>query len=335
MTVSILASMSQALWRILESQDIDPAQVFRDAGLDTRSWNEPYARFSDAALDRAWIKAIELTSNPCLGLMAGRFSNPVSLHALGFAVLASDSLYDAMSRLVRYTDLISIGLKLQLSVAGEDCRLAIDPVSLQPGALAARTDAFLSGLIDVSRTMTSNDLAPKALTLRRRAPRCAAEYYALFRAPITFAATTDSITFERGIAERPLPTSNRVLARQCEQIIDDYLIRFSANTFSDRVRTRLIELLSSGAFAEADVARKMNVSPRTLQRRLADEGTSFKVLLDEARQELALRFIGERSLSIKEASYLLGFSEPGNFSRAFKRWTGTTPSSYRTEASGR
>jgi AraC-like DNA-binding protein len=93
-------------------------------------------------------------------------------------------------------------------------------------------------------------------------------------------------------------------------------------------------VLPSGAFSEADLAEALHISPRTLQRRLADEGTSFKVLLDEARRELALRLIGERRMSIKETSYLLGFSEPGNFSRAFRRWTGAAPSRFRGSGTG-
>jgi AraC-like DNA-binding protein len=156
----------------------------------------------------------------------------------------------------------------------------------------------------------------------------------LFRAPVTFGAARDAIEFPRDIAERTLPTSNRAVAHANDQLINDYLARVNATDFSGRVRSRLIDVLPSGAFSEADLAEALHISPRTLQRRLADEGTSFKVLLDEARRELALRLIGERRMSIKETSYLLGFSEPGNFSRAFRRWTGAAPSRFRGSGTG-
>jgi len=303
--------------------------VFRESGLDPRRWDSPDARFSDERLDRAWLRAAELTGDPCLGLRAARFINPGSLHALGFAWLVSDTLYDALTRLVRYFEVISNGVGLELSVSGDECRLTMDRILLGRSALAYRLDAAWAALIAMCRLNLSDDYAPLSLTLSRPAPPCTADFYRLFGCPVTFAAPCDAMTFARASVEQPLPTANRVLARTNEQVIADYLARFHANSFPDRVRTRLIELLPGGTYNEETVAQSLNVSRRTLQRRLADDGTSFKVLLDEARRELAVRYIGEKRLSIKETSYLLGFGEPGNFTRAFKRWTGEPPSRFR------
>ena len=136
----------------------------------------------------------------------------------------------------------------------------------------------------------------------------------------------------RAATEHPLPTANRELARANDRVVTDYLERFTAQHFADRVRVRLVELLSSGVAHEDEVARSLHVSRRTLQRRLAEQGTNYKTLFDEARRELALRYIGEQGMSIKEATYVLGFSEPSNFTRAFKRWTGASPSQYREQA---
>jgi AraC-like DNA-binding protein len=324
--------MSQTLWRLLEARAIDPEPVFRGAGLDPAQWNEPYTRFANENLDRAWARATELTGDPCIGLDAARFVSPASLHALGFAWLASDTLHDALSRLVRYAEVIGGDLSLRLEVSGESCRLTVERAQLSGDAVPQRHDAFWAALLGMCRMITSDTLAPLSLELRRLEPECVAAFYRLFQAPVSFGALRDSIAFARDIAERPLPTANRVLAHANEQVIEDYLTRINADTLGDRVRSHLIDLLPSGEFSEAAIARALHLSPRTLQRRLADEGTGFKVLLDEARRELALRFIGERRLSIKETSYLLGFSEPGNFSRAFRRWTGQAPSAYVTEA---
>jgi len=329
MSITVIASASQTLWRILESCGVEPAPVFREAGLDPRRWNETDARFDDESLDLAWLRAVDLTGDPCLGLHAARFINPGSLHALGFAWLVSDSLHDALARLVRYFDMISNGVGLELSVSGDTCRLAIDRMLFMHSALPYRMDAFWAALIAMCRMSLSADFAPTSLTLSRPAPPCAADFYGLFRCPIDFAAPRDAMTFARDAVEQPLPTANRILARTNERVIADYLARFHADSFPDRVRTRLIELLPGGAYNELTVAQSLNVSRRTLQRRLAADGTSFKVLLDEARHELAVRYIGEQRMSIKEASYLLGFGEPGNFTRAFKRWTGEAPSRFR------
>lgn len=333
MAVSLLASTSQVLWRILASEGKDPREVFEMAGLDKRRWQEPDGRFADRDLDRAWATAVQRTGNPCLGLKAAGHLNPASLHAFGFAWLASETLHDGLSRLVRYAELISDGLSLELSVAGNECRLSIDRVILEPTAMGPRLDAFWAALISLCRTLVTPDLSPLSVTLRRPEPSCAAEYFSLFRSPVEFSALNDSMTFDREAAEQRLPTANRALARANDQVIADYLARYKATDLPGQVRARMIELLPAGGLNEAQVANALNVSSRTLQRKLADAGTSYSVLLDDARQELARRFIGEQRLSIKEASYLLGFSEPGNFSRAFRRWTGQAPSRYRERVS--
>jgi AraC-like DNA-binding protein len=329
MTASLISTASQVLWRILEAEGVDPTPIFNQAGLDPQWWNKPYSRFPETRLDEAWFRATELLGDPCIGLKAARFFNPASLQALGFAWLASDTLYDALSRLVRYSHLLSDGLNLQLTVSKDICRLTIEHTQIEGRAEAQRIDAFWAALLAFSRMITSEELSPKRLSLRRLPPPCIDKFYALFRAPVSFAAPKDGIEFGREIAERTLPTSNRVLAHANDQVINNYLAHINANDLPGRVKSRLVELLPSGVCSEAEVADALHVSLRTLQRRLADQGTSFKVLLDEARRELAMHFISEGRYSIKETSYLLGFAEPGNFSRAFRRWTGTTPSRFR------
>ena len=99
-----------------------------------------------------------------------------------------------------------------------------------------------------------------------------------------------------------------------------------------QVRVRLTEQLSSGHATQDSVADALHMSLRTLQRRLNNEGTSYRGLLDETRRELAAHYMAESHRPINEITYLLGFSEPSNFSRAFRRWTGKSPSAYRAQS---
>jgi AraC-like DNA-binding protein len=96
-----------------------------------------------------------------------------------------------------------------------------------------------------------------------------------------------------------------------------------------RVRSKLIERLPSGRVDEGDIAASINLSQRSLQRKLQQQGVSFTGLLDSSRRELGLQYVRDSQYSLNEVAYLLGFSEPGNFSRAFKRWYGKPPSQYR------
>ncbi|MEZ5585872.1 MAG: AraC family transcriptional regulator [Sedimenticolaceae bacterium] len=324
-----ITTASQTLWRVIESYDLDPAPVFRQAGLDPAQWNEPGARFEEVRLDQAWLIATELTSDPCIGLRVARCFNPASLQSLGFAWLTSDSLYDALARTVRYFRAISDAVELELSLAGDECRLSIGKILYRRRSQDQSRDALWASVISLCRVSTGEGFAPVSLELARPQPPCVADFYALFRAPIRFGADRDVMVFRREDVERPLPTANRALALHNERIVADYMTRLDEDNFADRVRIRLIESLPSGGIEAEDVARALNMSVRTLQRRLADEGTSYTALLDRARHELAVRFIGEQRMPVKEATFVLGFSEPANFSRAFKRWTGVSPTEFR------
>ena len=129
-----------------------------------------------------------------------------------------------------------------------------------------------------------------------------------------------------------LPIGNAELARVNGHVMLEYLARFDTKSIGLRVRTKLLEQLPSRHACESSVAEALNMTERTRQRRLRDEGTSYKGLLDEVRRELAAQCVAELNLSFSEGTYLLGFSEHSKFSRAFKRWTGKSPSVYRAAA---
>jgi AraC-like DNA-binding protein len=328
MDYTTIATGSQVLWRMLESYGHDPAPVFRAAGIDVERWRDPLARFNNAQLDGLWRQAVELVGDPCFGLRAMQCWHPSQAHALGYAWLASDTLMDALERLVRYFRLVTEVAVLELAETSVECRLSL-PTRPHLEVIHERTDAFWAVFIGLCRMSAGERFAPAAVHLRRPEPPCAGEYYGLFKAPVTFGAAVDTMIFRREDLHRPLPTGNRELARANEQVIDDYLKRLDLTDVAGRVRARLLETLSSGEVDEERMAQFLNLSRRTLQRRLAEEDTSFKEVVDETRRDVALRYVGNPRVPIKEVSYLLGFSEPSNFTRAFRRWTGKSPSDYR------
>jgi AraC-like DNA-binding protein len=140
------------------------------------------------------------------------------------------------------------------------------------------------------------------------------------------------LSFERSRGLAPLSTAHPELARMNDQTVIDYLARFDRENITMQVRSKIIEQLPEGRPSQGDIAVKLNTSLRSLQRRLRDQDTSFKELLSNTQQELALSYIRDSSRSIGEITYLLGFSEPSNFTRAFKRWTGKSPGEYREHA---
>ena len=168
--------------------------------------------------------------------------------------------------------------------------------------------------------------------MKRPRPDCSDRFEALFRSPVEFGADSNALYFDPVALREPLPGANPELARANDQVVIDYLGRFDREHLSMQVRSRLIELLPGGQPAQKDIASSLNISVRNLQRRLHAEGVSFKHLLDETRKDLATQYIQDSHRRIGEITYLLGFSEPSNFTRAFRRWTGVSPNEFRQRA---
>ena len=121
----------------------------------------------------------------------------------------------------------------------------------------------------------------------------------------------------------------QLLVRLNDQAVTDYLARYDLADFATQVRRLLIETLPESGPDQAVIARELNVSKRQLQRELQTRGYSFKQLADEVRRDLAISYLEEKQKSIGEITFMLGYSEPANFGRSFKKWTGTTPGEYR------
>ena len=138
--------------------------------------------------------------------------------------------------------------------------------------------------------------------------------------------------FKYETVSEPLATANPELVRINDQVVTEYLAHLDRNDVTMRVRSQLIERLPGGNVDEADIASSINISQRSLQRKLKAQGMSFTRVLDDTRRELSLQYVRDSQHSLNEVGFLLGFAEPGNFSRAFKRWYGKSPSQFRQQA---
>lgn len=179
---------------------------------------------------------------------------------------------------------------------------------------------------------------PLQVTLRQPAPAYRARYAEVFGCPIGFDQPDDSIAFRAEDLELPLLSVNADLHGLLVGAADAQLERIGAGE-ADSLRLRVVQamrrLLHSDEPTLAAVAGELHLSERTLQRRLAEQQSSFTDLLDAVRHESALAYLREQRISVGEVGYLLGFSTPSSFFRAFKRWTGTTPQGWRLGLAGR
>ena len=328
-TQSTIGSWAGTIIRALQAQGLDGEGLARAAGLDPALLRDPDARVARDALTRLWRLAVEAAGDPCFGLTAIRFAAPTSFHALGYAVLASATLGEALERVVRYRRLIGDVVALRLTHSETRSRFVID-VSAAPGAVPFEAvDAFAAGIVLQARVLRGErGFNPTAVSFERPPPPAIQPFRRVFRAPLAFSQPQTWLEFHRADLETPLPAANAELARQNDEAISRYLARLENAGVSSRVRRALLDTLPNGAAAKSAIARRLGMSPRTLQRHLAGEGTTFKELVADARMQLARDYLEERRVPVTEIAFVLGFADVSAFSRAFKRWTGQSPRAY-------
>jgi AraC-like DNA-binding protein len=173
---------------------------------------------------------------------------------------------------------------------------------------------------------------PVEVTLVRERPADVAPFEQWFRAPVTWGAPHASLVCTGEDLSRRLPTGNPEVAAATERVALDYLARLDRSDIVTQVRQRIRASLPSGVPSQADVARALALSSRTLARRLEEADTSFTAILDETRRALAEQYLRRTDFSVAEVAYLVGFAESSSFNRAFRRWTGRAPGDARAKA---
>lgn len=193
-------------------------------------------------------------------------------------------------------------------------------------------ELLLTFWLTKGRNLTGIDWTPLKVTLQNELSD-STQYERVFRCPVSNADARTQIIFKASLLDAPVLGADSNLRYYLTPIADEILAQLpKRDGFIQEVQVCIANVLKDGDTHLKTVARNLNVSTRTLQRRLKNENTSFGALLDEARHVAAMEYLGDPRISITDTAFLLGFSEPSTFYRAFKRWTGTTPASYRQSA---
>jgi len=326
--MSVFAPALGALWEQLKGYGIDPEPYFREEGIDPDMLFDPGARIPLERYQRLDVKAAELSGDPNFGLKGAEYSRPSHLGALGFAWLASSSLRTAFQRISRYARVIQEKLTVELEEDEEFFFVRID-ARLPLLCKRIRENGQLAALIKFSRVIAGNDFNPAKICLKQSEPEDTSYYYELFRCPLEFDAKDTTFVIRLEDVDRKLTGSNDQLAKLNEHIVVKYLAHSQKLDIVNRVKAAIIDGLANGQVTETSIAEEMHTTPRNVHRKLQKEDTSFKQLLTDVRKELAQQYIQDRSKTLTEISFMLGFSEVSSFSRAFKGWTGKPPSEAR------
>jgi AraC-like DNA-binding protein len=310
---------------------VDPAPLLADVGLDASAVADPAARLPHGAVIRLWVAA-EAATVPTLGLRIAEALELTQFDVQMYAVFNAPDLRAGLAAMVRYHRLNHDAAQLSVTESPDG---AVFRHTLPGGHRLPRAAAQFVAAIPVLglRQATGVEVPIRAVRLQHDPPDDLAEYERVFAAPVIFGAEHNEIEFPAEALALPHrgadPALGAILARHGQALLDA-LPR--VHSLVDRVRTLLTEELQGGNPSAEHLAACLKMSPRTLARRLAAEGTAHREVLDELRKDLAQRYFSDPDLSVGEVAFLLGFSEPSAFHRAFKRWTGTTPGRYRSGA---
>lgn len=331
MADTALSSWALLIWQALQAEGLDTRKIFEDAGVDPKVLSNGDARFESAAMRKLWAGVAENSENPCIGIEVGKLWSPVSFHALGYAWLASQSLQDAMQRFCRYAKVVNTQLVTHLSRKGLDYSFSFESQQDWTRDLPQVLDAAFIALITMCRLLLGAKFSPVEVRLTVASSASTPILEAALGAPVVCGCEINEMIISRNDVERSLPGASLELLRVNENLLQDYLQRIEATDIVHQVERAALELMPSGDATEQKIAAMLNMSGRSMQRRLSEEGTSFTHILQSTREKMSGLYIRENKLSLSEIAYLLGFSEQANFSRAFKRWYDCSPTEYRKE----
>ena len=327
---TFLASTGRILMRVLDRYGIDAGKFIGAGGFSPDAFADPAARLPTKVVDAAVTGAAALIPNPAFALDAARCWHPSDLGAFGFAWLASSTLRTALQRLQRYTRILGETGRFHLETESRGVRGVYDPRRKDALVAALMVDFSFALTIDLCRMNFGASLRPLEVTMRRAAPLDPRPWQLFYGRRVRFEAPQDSFLLARADLDTPLPIANRQVAGTLDGILARQLADLDRANVAARAQAVVLERLPSGEPPEDDVARSLHMSRRTLQRKLADADLTYQRLVDDTRRDLALRYIEDPAKSITELTFLLGFSGQSAFTRAFRRWTGASPTEYRS-----
>ncbi|MEE4143620.1 MAG: AraC family transcriptional regulator [Halieaceae bacterium] len=326
---SLLGSFVIPVALTLRQFGIDPLEIMEQVGIDLARGADPDWRVSRADFGELMTRCVEDSGEEAFGLLASEQLQPQVLHSLGLAWLASDTVYDGLQRLQRFSALVSSGIVLRLEEEGERVHLHLSTAPGLAPVVPASEDYAVGVVTRMCRLTLGEFLAPVIIRMRRTPPAQPERWEYLLSSRVLFADEDPRVTWSRADIMEPLVTGDPQLARINDEHSAAYLDSFMARSTTREVVDKIIERLPDGAPNQPQIAAALHVSNRTLQRKLREEGNSFTGLLQDTRLQLARKYLSSPGRSVVETAYLLGFSEPSTFSRAFKRWTGQSPAEYR------
>ncbi len=318
----IAASYAQLLHEYLERQGLDALQV-----LGSRP--DPAQHFVPMAEWQGWLQRVNaLEGRVGLGLRIAEGISARHFGVLGYAALACSNLAEALRRMERFHAAVYDANPARVTALPDGVAVEWGVERGRPGALVDET--AIASLVQLARDMTGQYWPVRRVSFVNPLPVDVQPYRDFFGGDVVFNAPATRLEFDAHLLALPLRKSDPALAHLLDQQAEQVLQQVSKVSASvDAWRRTLVPLIREGQTSLAALAEAHHTSPRTLQRRLSEQGTSFQQLLDDTRRHLAEAHLEDAHLDLAEIALLLGYSEQSAFTRAFRTWTGLPPAQWR------
>ncbi len=308
----------------------NPDQILTTLGLDRAVFSRAEGSIACSVFARVLEEAARATADPCFGLHFGERFNPKNNGPLVYVVLNSPTIAVGFETAARYLHVQNEAAKMSFNTEGERAYvqyLLADPEIETP---RQHNEYSMAVVLNTLRMMVGSHWVPQEVHFAHEAAGQASEHVRVFGAPVLFGCSANALVIEREFFERQVPAADqrlyRILKRYLERVLSEMP---RESNFVVSVRKTIGESMRDGDPKLTRVAKKIAMSPRTLQRQLKEHGVDFKQLMDDTRRRFALNYLRDRRNTLTEIAFLLGYSELSAFNRAFRRWTGSTPLDYR------
>ncbi|MEM8682209.1 MAG: AraC family transcriptional regulator ligand-binding domain-containing protein, partial [Pseudomonadota bacterium] len=313
----------------------DKHAVLRSIGIDPQAPVDPKVMVSEADYYRFFEQLAQLESPSVdLPLRAGASMRLDDYGAIGLAWKAAPNLLGSYERAERYARVLTSVSTYQPKVAEDELYLHLNRDGERVLGRRLSCEADLASIATISAESCSLPFRLRHVYFKHDGPGRSDVHEAFFDCPVTFSSDKDALLMSKAQVLAANKVGDPGLSSFFDAHMDGVVAQFDDEAPLDRrVRNEVSRALSQGVPKMTDIASQLGMSGRTLQRRLSDDGVSFQSLVDGARRELAERLLADYAYPLAEVAFLTGFSEQSAFNRAFKRWAGQTPRSYRLEVS--
>lgn len=327
--MSLFAPLLNYIWTTTRDLGLDADALLASAGIDPSMRRDHSARISSGQFDQLIYSVSLHTADESFVFDLARHIHPSNLGALGYAWMTGATLRQGINRVNRHAKAVYQEFRIDLHDREDELHVEVIFEESEIRQPPLRETARLALLIQLCRLTYGPAFSPRRIDFQRRASTAMAHYNDFFDCAMAFEKDHTMIVIANAVADEELPGFDPALVISFDKQLAELAEEYSHEEIASRVRATILRGLRGADATLERAAEKLNMSHRTLARRLAEKGTSYSTLLNEVKQELAIRYLHDKRLPLTEIAFLLGFSGPSTFSRAFKSWTGETPGRYR------